>query len=304
MGHSSSKGGISTRSFSDICPTFRGREMRADLDVGLVHISNIWQWDTAITGLGTIAPMFDFSADTASLDWIGLRVAANGAVSGQLTGEIRALFYRYATIGGREFVTDFLIGPSTSSNGSGTTGAAKPALTKPGDSGTLWCIKDPRYPGMVRPLALEWGGQKLGDDQKSMMFTQFALASSISVICRELEVDIVTSFTEERIPYWGAVGHFKIAQQACFHVKNPTLRKFLQDNLNNISFSDDGALAGATGPDCSIVRAVVRCAGHRLEDEREPSCEARSCARDREHQPLRRHGSSRHGWPNTVRDLR
>ena len=121
--------------------------MRANLDVGLVHISNIWQWDTAITGLGTIAPMFDFSADTASLDWIGLRVAANGAVSGQLTGEIRALFYRYATIGGREFVTDFLIGPSTSSNGSGTTGAAKPALTKPGDSGTCGASRTPGIPG-------------------------------------------------------------------------------------------------------------------------------------------------------------
>jgi len=107
-------------------------------------------------------------------------------------------------------------------------------------------MKDPMHPDKVRPLALEWGGQKLASDQQGMVFTQFALASSISIICRELEVDIVTSFTEERVPYWGAVGHFKIAQQACFHVKNQTLRRFLQDNLNNISFSDDKTLEDAT----------------------------------------------------------
>jgi len=246
VGESSGKGAMGTRSFSDIYPSLQGRETRANLDVGLVHISNIWQWDTAITGLGALGPMFDFSADTASLDWIGASVLAYGAVSGQLAGEIRALFYRYATIGGREFVTDFLIGPPATPDGGGTTGATKPSLTKPGDSGTLWCMKDPANPNKVRPLALEWGGQKLAADQQGAVFTQFALASSIAIVCRELEVDIVTSLTAERIPYWGAVGHFKIAQQACFQVQDRTLRRFLQDNLNNISFSDDATLRGAT----------------------------------------------------------
>src|SRR6185369_8345766 len=113
---------IGTRSFSEIYPSLKGREVRANVDAGLVHISNIWQWDTGITGLGAMGSMLDFSADTASLDWIGSSVLAYGAVSGHLTGEIRALFYRYATIGGREFVTDFLIGPPATSGGSDTDG--------------------------------------------------------------------------------------------------------------------------------------------------------------------------------------
>jgi hypothetical protein len=246
VGESATGYEIRTRSFSQVYPKLPGREVRVNLDAGLVHLSNIWQWDTGITEVGPLGPMYDFSADTASLNWIGSPVEAYGAVSGHLAGEIRALFYRYATIGGREYVTDFLIGPPTASDGEEADGDAKPGLTRPGDSGTLWCMKDPAYPGTVRPLALEWGGQKLASDPHGMVLTQFALASSISVICRELEVDIVTSFTEERVPYWGAVGHFKIAQQACFHVKDQTLRRFLQNNLNNISFSDDTKLQKAT----------------------------------------------------------
>src|SRR5262249_22223302 len=158
--------------FSDIYPSLRGRETRVNIDAGLVHIGNIEQWDPGITGLGALGPMLDFSADTASLDWIGSEVVAYGAVSGRLTGELRALFYRYASIGGREYVTDFLIGPPSTANGAPPDGQARPALTKPGDSGTLWCVRDSKDGGTVRPLALEWGGQKLAADREGVVLTQ------------------------------------------------------------------------------------------------------------------------------------
>jgi hypothetical protein len=248
VGNSADRGAVGTRSFSDIYSTLPGRDTRVNLDVGLVRIANVSDWRTSINGLGEVDRILDFCGDTASLDWIGRKVAAHGAASGQLRGEIRALFYRYASVGGREYVTDFLIAPPGREPHEATDGEPRPAqpITRPGDSGTLWCVDGRGSGGTLRPLALEWGGQKLAADADGVTVTQFALASSIAVICRELELDVVTSWTAERPQYWGAVGHFKIAQQACFHVQDGTLRQFLQDNLNNLSFSDDATLTGAT----------------------------------------------------------
>jgi hypothetical protein len=234
---------LATRSFSDVYPTLPGRDTRVNIDAGLVHIDDVSQWSPSLKSLGTLGRMLDFSADTASLDWIGTDVVAHGAVSGDLKGTIRALFYRYASIGGREFVTDFLIAPRD-----GETKASKrtPPMTKPGDSGTVWCVEAAGEDPSLRPLALQWGGQKLGADASRPEYTQFALASSLAIVCRELELDLVTAWTDDRPQYWGAVGHFKIGQQACFRVEDGTLKKFLQDNLDNISFADEQSLEGAT----------------------------------------------------------
>jgi hypothetical protein len=49
-----------------------------------------------------------------------------------MSGEIAALFYRFKSVGGFEYVSDLLIGP----RGSAQLG------THPGDSGTLWMIDD------------------------------------------------------------------------------------------------------------------------------------------------------------------
>src|SRR6266550_636285 len=67
---------------------------------------------------------------------------------------------------------------------------------------------------------------------------QFALATSVSVACRELDVEIVQDWNLGHTEYWGAVGHYKIAQMACDQVSEP-LHKFLKDNLDAISYAPE-----------------------------------------------------------------
>src|SRR5581483_3002403 len=234
-------------SFSEIYPSLPGRETVVHLDAGLVHLDNVSDWCAAVGGK-IIGPMANFSADTASLDWIGTRVVAHGAASGELFGEVRALFYRYKSVGGREYISEFLIGNRTpeANGGSRRKNHTEPLMTRPGDSGALWCVDPALTGGPLRPVAMEWGGQRLGDTPTSQLYLQFALASSVAVICRELSLDVVGDFRAEHTQYWGAVGHFKIAQQACLQVEDEQLRQFLVANLDNISFTDNNKLLEAT----------------------------------------------------------
>ena len=247
---------LGERPFTEVYENLSGRNTVVHLDAGLVKITDVCKWRATVNGK-IIQDMVEFSADTASLDWIGFHVVAHGAVSGDIEGEIRALFYRYKSVGGREYVSEFLMGSRTTSKqdeekGNGKTKARKnsapptPLMTMPGDSGTLWCLDPAETDGALRPVALEWGGQRLGNNPADQNYLQFCLASSVAVICRELGLDIISDFRAEHTQYWGAVGHFKIGQQACFQVQDSTFRKFLLDNLDDISFSDDKQLLEAT----------------------------------------------------------
>ena len=73
-------------------------------------------------------------------------------------GEIAALFYRFKSVGGFEYVSDFLIGPR---------GPATSLGTHPGKSlGTVWLIEvDQGKPPL--PLAVQWGGQVFVDGADS-----------------------------------------------------------------------------------------------------------------------------------------
>ena len=241
---------IRKRPFTDVYPGLGGANTVVNLDVGLVDVDDAGQWTSRIFGLGRLGPLFNFDAVSASLDWVGCKLVAHGAASGRLEGAIKALFYRYRTVGGTDYVSDFLIGSRT----------RKPLATAPGDSGTLWCVDPSMFPTTkkaahragrtkhaprpndqvsddaslaYRPLAIQWGGQRLtGDDG---LFTQFALATSLAVACRELDVDIVTDLRTELPQYWGAVGHYKIAQMAVAMTKG-ALKDFLEANLERITY--------------------------------------------------------------------
>ena len=54
-------------------------------------------------------------------------------------GEIRALFFRYQSLGGFDYASDVLIGPRADEKSAGA-----PPLTRPGDSGSLWFYDPPR----------------------------------------------------------------------------------------------------------------------------------------------------------------
>ena len=233
------------RPFHEVYPGFPGLNTQSNLDIGLIEIDDASLCTSQVFGLGVLGRMVDFNAQSASLDWIGTQLVAHGAHSARLEGEVKALFYRYSALNGTDFVSDFLIG--------GRGNAALP--TAPGDSGTLWCL-DPDAqsgrkkkgktdaarllravdkPQRFRPVAVQWGGQKLsrpgGTD-----YTQFALASSAAVACRELDIEIVADMNAEHTTYWGPVGHYKIAELAAKWVTSVPLRKFLTDNLDRLSY--------------------------------------------------------------------
>lgn len=227
---------LTERTFSKVYAGLSGTDAVVNIDAAIVRLADATVWDAAAL-TEPIGDVADFSAGTASLSWIGRPVVGHGAASGEMRGEIKALFYRYKSIGGRDYIADFVISARSDDSG--------PLVTQPGDSGSLWCLDDVVAPGVRSPFGLEWGGQRIGDDGAGE-FLQLSLATSIAVILRELDLDLVSGPAEERVQYWGPVGHFKIGQQACFLVGIPTLQKFFTANIDNLSFSSDAQLQLAT----------------------------------------------------------
>jgi hypothetical protein len=231
--------------FKRLYPAFSGSDLQSNLDIGLINVDDVSQWTSQVFGLGVLGPLIDFDSITATLDWIGIPVLAHGGASGRMEGEIKALFYRYRTVNGTDFVSDFLIG------GRGSA----PLLTGPGDSGTLWCVdplagcetlplaqqtqrqgtKAKKLPERYRPIAVEWGGQKLSGPEGDQ-YTQYALASSLAAACAQLDIEVITDINAEHTQYWGAVGHYKIAQLAINLAQSPELKRFLTDNLAQLTY--------------------------------------------------------------------
>ena len=116
---------LGERPFTEVYENLSGRNTVVHLDAGLVKITDVCKWRATVNGK-LIQDMVEFSADTASLDWIGFHVVAHGAVSGDIEGEIRALFYRYKSVGGREYISEFLMGSRTTSKQDEENGSAKP----------------------------------------------------------------------------------------------------------------------------------------------------------------------------------
>ena len=63
-------------------------------------------------GIGEIGQLADVDVSNISLRLIGCPVRAHGAASGDMRGELCALFYRHKSVGGFEYVADVLIGPA------------------------------------------------------------------------------------------------------------------------------------------------------------------------------------------------
>lgn len=229
---------LTEKTFSDIYPELPGRDSVVNIDAAIVLLNDVQTWNIKAIPqpLGQVA---DFSAETVSLSWIGLPVVGHGAASGEMRGEIKALFYRYKSIGGRDYVADFVIGSKHD--------AKELLMTQPGDSGSLWCLDSILESGTLSPVAMEWGGQRISSGDATGQYMQLSLATSIAVTLRELSLDIIQDPTAERTQYWGPVGHFKIGQQACFQVANKALQQFFINNINIVSFSSDATLQTATG---------------------------------------------------------
>jgi len=148
---------------------------------------------------------------------------------------IKAMFYRYRSVGGFDYVSDFLIAPADGDSGA-----------RHGDSGALWYLQMPGPDGKLdtrplhqrdlRPLALEWGSQVFADRRER---TTFSVATSLSNVCKLLDVELVVEGADTVSGTWGAVGHYTIGALAIAQVKNATLKAFLEANADRLSIGID-----------------------------------------------------------------
>ena len=111
---------LTRRLFSSVYEGWPAKNVYVDLDAALVEINDVNYWTTQIYGIGRIGKLADFDTNNLTLRLIGCPLRAYGAASGQMAGEVAALFYRYKSVGGFEYVADFLIGPRGGSVSLGT----------------------------------------------------------------------------------------------------------------------------------------------------------------------------------------
>lgn len=216
---------LTRKLFQEIYADWPGKNVFVNLDIGLVEVEDVHAWTAQIFGIGTLGPLADLSADNISLRLIDCPVRAYGAASGQVGGTVKALFYRYKSVGGFEYIADCLIGPATD---------AAPLATRPGDSGTVWTMLDGDKP--PRPIAVEWGAQRFlqGTSEQE---TPFVLATFLSTACNQLEVDVIRDWNAGTLNYWGAVGHYTIATMAVELLQTPGLKSLMEANVTRISFA-------------------------------------------------------------------
>ena len=231
---------LASQPFSDMYQGWAGENVQLHLDAGLIRINDIADWTTQVAGMGPLGEWLDLTTDNLTLDLIDTNVRAFGAASGELLGKIAALFYRYSAAGGTDYVTDFLIRPR-SLNQQGTLH---------GDSGTLWFWEE-RQPDNgqarrrrsdekpdLRPFAMQWGGHTWVEDGERKRTGRFALATSLSTICRELDVTLLRDWNAALPEYWGPVGHYTIGFFACDKLSG-NLGKLMRANQEIVSYPLD-----------------------------------------------------------------
>ena len=252
---------VTKQTLKSLFPDFGASHAFVNLDAGLVRLDDVSQWTSQVYGIGEIGEVFDATAATLTLDLLGLPVRAFGGTSGVLEGEIKALFFRYQSLGDFDYVSDVLIGPRAAVDGADPRRPARPSPeTHPGDSGTFWFYDPPGTPkaaapkkkgpdlhpadppdrGLrarrLRPIAMQWGGQRMAlpDGTKSA----FALGTFVSTVCRALDVEILRTWSTGHDEYWGKLGHFAVGWKACDLVSGP-LGALMKANQKNIGFGND-----------------------------------------------------------------
>jgi hypothetical protein len=227
---------ITRKLFSEVYPALPLRQTWLGLDVGLVRVDDTRDWTPNVYGLPPMKPLFDIYEQNLSLRQLLDRpVVAMGAASGLLRGRIKAMFYRYRSVGGFDYVSDFLIAPEQGSKGA-----------HHGDSGALWHVqmampdgsedKRPLLQRDLRPLAIEWGAQVFAESGER---STYSVATSLSNLCKLLDVELVVDGGDGVSGTWGAVGHYSIGTLAIDLVKNSTLKAFLRANADSISLPLD-----------------------------------------------------------------
>jgi hypothetical protein len=244
--------------FEDMYPTLTGKSVFLNVDIGLVEINDLSQWKTEVLGIGQFDEIIDLDTNNITLKLINQKVTGFGAISNKkIEGEIQALFYRYKSIGGFEYVCDFLIGPRTKGIKSEAGDENKTLTVQYGDSGTLLLIeidkentdlaleeKNNKHQNTtaLHPFGVLWGmhqftsgngnGNGNGKDKQP-----FILASCLSTVCNLLDVELVRGWNSDLVNTWGKVGHYTVGNTAVEMLDNNEFSKFMKLNVANISFS-------------------------------------------------------------------
>ncbi|HKU95482.1 MAG TPA: hypothetical protein VJR58_09405, partial [Vineibacter sp.] len=235
--------------FTDVYPSWPGKSVYVNMDAGLIDIKDANAWTAKLQDGSVMGPMVDLSSANFPMALLGRTVRGYGAASNQwISGEIQALFYRYKSKGGFEYISDFFIGPRTPTKETPTT---PPFVTVPGDSGTLWLLEPSEGASRVdslgssdkpRPLALQWGANRLYSALSQQPHAH-ALATCLSTICDRLDVDVIRDWNLDQPDTWGAVGHFAIASRVSGALSEavPKLKELMDNNAAIISH-DDGTI--------------------------------------------------------------
>lgn len=230
-------GGVGAIPFGSAYPEWPSPRASVNVDAGLIRVDRLDCWTSQVFGVGPIGDPIDLDTHTTSLKLIGSKVRGYGGASGGLVGEIQALFYRYRTVGGTDFVADLLIGPRSE---------IEPLLTRPGDSGALWfcdIADDDVSTPTSRPVGLQWGGHRIMTGTGEREY-RFALATNLSTVRRLLEVEVVRSHGPGLPEYWGTVGHYTVGARACELCSTPKLDALMRANQARISYPDSSISQG------------------------------------------------------------
>ena len=249
---------LKSEKFTTLYPDFGGENILINEDIGLIEIDNLESWTAAVGERGEImGPMVDLSVSN-SMALLGCRVRGIGAASGEMAGEVQALFYRYKVAGDSEYLADLLIGPRAS-GARGAKAQPAPLVTHPGDSGAIWLLEpntEAQHPAAApknnqqpaiqpRPLAVQWG-RNLLNSAGAAQPQSYVLATFLARSCAELEVDLIRDWNLDQVDTWGAVGHYSIANrtQVALSSRLPKLVKLMTANASIISHDDDTILNG------------------------------------------------------------
>ncbi|MCU7549836.1 hypothetical protein OCK74_11960 [Chitinophagaceae bacterium LB-8] len=262
IGISSGKA-ISKAEFARWYPEWAVKNMQVNCDVGLIKVSDINRWKTAILEIGELDELYDLNTFNLDLSLIATYTFKNGedkkeklpagnglvrgygAISHLTEGQILALFYRYKSVGGVEYVSDFLIG--------GRNGQT--LRVDYGDSGMLWLLEtiDENNKPKLQPFALHWGQHQFFVGNQKKHFS-YSMSTALSNICRELDVELVRGCNVALDYSWGKVGHYSVGSLAIDCILNENLAALMRANINNISFQSRKItrdLAAKDNPDLS-----------------------------------------------------
>lgn len=221
---------LSKEPFSQVYETFPGKHALLNLDIGLIELDDLDGVSSQVFGLGEVQGIVDVSHDNLSLGLIGCPVKGYGCASGLMKGEISALFYRYASAAGYEYIADYLVGPRHAEPGE----PVLPFSPRNGDSGTLLVVDDPDLESDVdmKAIGILWGGQKHMTEQTEQ---PYALVTNLASICRMLDVELVCSWNTGYDRYFGAYAHTVLPSLAADVIKDETLKELMKNNAGAFS---------------------------------------------------------------------